>query len=236
MSVLGLLGALEPEIRMARGVLDDAATTRLLGTDVTIGDLVVPGRRAEVAVARCGVGKVNAALAVAALALAGVTHAVFTGVAGALDPHLRIGDIVVATDLVQHDVDVTALGHPAVQLIDEPFSWACDPVLADRLADAAGRVAGPGRRVMRGRIASGDQFIAGPGRAETIRSRFGALCAEMEGAAFAQACHELGLPFAVVRIMSDTADDQAPDDFPAFLGDSSKLGLDLATELVASWT
>ncbi len=234
--MLGILGALDPEIQLVRGVLDDAATSRLLGTDVTIGDLTVRGRSSEVAVARCGVGKVNAALAAAALALAGVTHAVFTGVAGALDPQLRIGDIVVATDLVQHDVDVTALGHPAGQLLGEPFSWTCDARLADKLAAAAEVVAAGRRSVMRGRIASGDQFIAGPERAAAIRSTFGALCAEMEGAAFAQACHELGLPCAVVRIMSDTADDQAPTDFPAFLGESSRLGLALAEELVATWT
>ena len=230
--MLGFLGAIEAEIVLIRGRLRDTRVVTVGSTTLTLGRYVAPsGVRRHVAVARCGVGKVNAALAVAALARAGVTEAVFTGVAGGLAPGLGIGDLVVATDLVQHDVDLTALGHPRGELLGEPLAWTCDPGLRDRLLDAAVAAAGP-RRVHQGRIASGDQFIADPSRARAIRADFGALCAEMEGAAFAQACTAYGVAFAVVRAISDTADGDAVADFPAFLTRASEVGLALADALV----
>ena len=232
--MLGILGAIEAEIGLVRARVSGGHDTTIGSTVVSTGTYVTPGGALRpVAVARCGVGKVNAALAVAALARTGVTRALFTGVAGGVAPGLGVGDLVVATDLVQHDVDVTALGYRRGQLIGEPFAWDADPGLSSAVADAArAAVAGSGSAVHRGRIVSGDQFIADPRRARDLHADFGALSAEMEGAAFAQACAGYGLPFAVVRALSDTADGSAAGDFTAFLTRASDVGLALVDALV----
>ena len=232
--MLGILGAIEAEIGLVRGRLQGREDVTVGSTVVSVGSYVTPrGTRRPAAVAGCGVGKVNAALAVAALVHTGATEALFTGVAGGVAPGLAVGDLVVATDLVQHDVDVTALGYPRGQLVAEPFAWTADPALTAEVTQAArAAVAGSGSRVHAGRIASGDQFIADPERARGLHTDFGAWCAEMEGAAFAQACADYGLPFAVVRALSDTADGTAPEDFVAFLARAAEVGLALVDALV----
>lgn len=232
--MLGFLGAIEAEIVSIRGRLRDAREVTVGPTVVTLGSYVTPsGGRRPVAVARCGVGKVNAALAVAAFARCGVTEAVFTGVAGGVAPDLAVGDLVVATDLVQHDVDLTALGHPRGELLGEPLAWPADPPLSARvLAAARAAASSSSARVREGRIASGDQFVADPAAGRDIHAVFGALCTEMEGAAFAQACTGYRIAFAVVRAISDTADGDAPTDFPAFLARASEVGLTVADALV----
>jgi adenosylhomocysteine nucleosidase len=139
-----------------------------------------------VVVAQCGIGKVNAGALTQFVVSQGARSVVFTGVAGALDPSLRVGDVVVGVDAVQHDVDVTGLGYA------------------------------PGVRVVRGRVASGDVFVADPVLGARVRETFQASCAEMEGAACAQVCAAWGVPFVVVRSISDTADHGAQVDFRAF--------------------
>ncbi len=179
-----------------------------------------------------GVGKVNAAAVTQRLLAEGAGALLFTGVAGALDPELRPFDLVIADDAVQHDVDVGALGYAPGQVPGEPPAWSADPALADLAAAAAGdacdgghALAGDGAgcaegerrpRVVRGRIASGDRFVADPEERARIRAAFGAVCAEMEGAAAAQICARWGVPWAIVRSISDGADGDASVDFRAF--------------------
>jgi adenosylhomocysteine nucleosidase len=168
-----------------------------------------------VRLAVCGIGKVNAAALAQQLLADGAGRLVFTGVAGALDPGLAVGDVVVAEDAVQHDVDVTPLGYEAGRVPGEPLTWTADPELRDAALAAAGATVEEGR-VVRGRIASGDTFVADPARAAALKRRFGAVCAEMEGAAVAQVCARWGVPWAIVRSISDTADAGASVDFRAF--------------------
>jgi adenosylhomocysteine nucleosidase len=171
----------------------------------------------DVALAVCGIGKVNAAALAQSLLAEGVGALLFTGVAGAVDPALRVGDLVVAHDAVQHDVDVTGLGYALGEVPGEPAVWTAGPGLWDRVAAAAGVVAAAtGVRVVVGRVASGDTFVADPGRVALLRARFDATCAEMEGAAVAQVCARWGVPWAIVRSVSDTADHDAGVDFRAF--------------------
>ena len=171
----------------------------------------------RVALAVCGIGKVNAAALTQSLLARGAAAVLFTGVAGGVDPDLRVGDLVVAHDALQHDVDVTGLGYAAGQVPGEPAVWPADPGLRDRVADAAREVAAAaGLRVVVGRVASGDTFVADPGRVADLRERFGATCAEMEGAAVAQVCARWGVPWAIVRSISDTADHDASRDFRSF--------------------
>lgn len=215
-----IVGALKEEIDTLIAALTRPERKVVLGVDIHLGRL----EGMPVLLARSGVGKVNAALAAAALVSAGASSIVFTGVAGALDPGLRVGDIVVATDLVQHDVDVTAMGYPPGRLLGEPTSWRADEELRVALLAAARDVVGEGRSVTEGRVASGDQFVASPEALAWIRETFAAVATEMEGAALTQAAQKLGVPCAVVRVISDTADHDAPADFPAFLASAANTG------------
>jgi adenosylhomocysteine nucleosidase len=200
---LGLLGAMDEEIRLIRSDLTGACA--LPGPcELVSGRL--DGR--PVILARSGIGKVNVALAAAAMASAGVSAIVFTGVAGAVAEGLRIGDVVVGDRFVQHDADGTAFGDPIGQVPGEPRFWTPDPVLSARVLDAASRLSesgAGGHAVVGGTIASGDQFIADPDRVGWLRRTFDASAVEMEGAALAQAASHLGIPFAVLRILSDSA-------------------------------
>jgi adenosylhomocysteine nucleosidase len=174
---------------------------------------------------RTGVGKVQAARA-AALAIEQYRpHAVLSvGVAGSLIPALKLGDIVVGTGAVQHDVDVTALGFPAGSWPDGPsLRWA-DPLLVERLCDAT-RLVAPPSSVHRGLVASGDQFIHDVAKRARLAEQFGAVCVEMEAAAVAYVAARAGVPFGILRAISDHADGSAVADFPAFLAAASrKLG------------
>jgi len=169
---------------------------------------------ASVVVAQCGIGKVNAAALTQYLVSLGVGGVVFTGVAGALDPDLRVGDVVIGVDAVQHDVDVTGLGYAPGEVPGTGTAFASDPRLVGLAEEAARDLEGV--RVVKGRVASGDLFVADPVVGDRIRRAFGAVCAEMEGAACAQVCAAWGVPFVVVRSISDTADHAAEVDFRSF--------------------
>ncbi len=225
-AMLGILGAMKPEVKAIRAALDDPRVEQRLGYDITVGTL--DGR--EIAVIQCGVGKVNAGLATAALSLTGVDRMVFVGVAGGIAHGVGIGDLVIADDLVQHDVDVTSMGQEPGKLLGEPVAWVTDADLTDALAAAASTL---GVTVHRGRIASGDQFVADAALSERINTTFGALAVEMEGAAVAQAATRIGVPVAVARWISDSADSGAVDDFPAFLQHAAELDLAIVRALVA---
>ena len=181
-------------------------------------------------------GKVAAAATVATLIERfGVSHIVFTGVAGAADSRLQVGDIVVADALAQHDMDATPLfPRFEVPLLGQSH-FASDKNLTDRLAQAAGdfvshdlqkmvpahdldqfRLSSP--RVYRGLIASGDEFIDSRMKLGELKAAFPDLLAvEMEGAAVAQVCFEFGVPFSVIRTISDGANEEAPHDFVHFV-------------------
>ncbi|KQN73219.1 S-adenosylhomocysteine nucleosidase [Duganella sp. Leaf61] len=161
------------------------------------------------------IGKVAAAMTAAILVEKfGVTHIVFTGVAGSSDPHVNVGDIVVADSLVQHDMDASPL-FPRFEVPLTGLSrFATDLALTERLATAAAKTT----RVHRGLIASGDQFIGRLEQLVALKTALpGLLAVEMEGAAVAQVCFELGIPFAVIRTISDNANDDAAVDFLHFI-------------------
>lgn len=202
------------------------------GAAVGLGPFAIHSGRiagARVLLAESGVGKVNAAAITQELLARGADRVVFTGVAGALDPELRPGDVVIGSSAVQHDVDVTGLGYRHGEVPGVGLAFEADAELVAFAADVAGAVvaaerralaevdpASPGPRVVVGRVASGDAFVADAGRAAGIRRRFDAACAEMEGAACAQVCYRWGTPFVIVRSISDSADHGADVDFRRF--------------------
>lgn len=182
------------------------------------------------------IGKVAAAATTATLIERfGVTHVLFTGVAGGADPSARVGDIVVADSLVQHDMDASPLFPRFEVPLTGLSSFSTDCGLTDLVAEAARnfvghdleRAVGAHDRalfrlnapaVLRGMVASGDEFISGSTRLAELKSALPPLLAvEMEGAAVAQVCFEFGLPFAVVRTVSDGAGETAAHDFMRFV-------------------
>ncbi len=209
--MIGIIGAMREELELLRADMTDTRTTTHWGTSISTGTL--DGR--TVAVTQCGIGKVNAAMTTVALLSHGVNQVIFTGVAGGVDPTLKVGDLVVSRDCVQHDVDVTALGYDIGLIPDERPSWPADDALRILALNAARAVVG--ERVLEGRVASGDQFVASREKVVWLRQTFAAACAEMEGAAVAQVCAKAGVPYVVIRAISDTADGGANVDYPSFM-------------------
>jgi adenosylhomocysteine nucleosidase len=167
------------------------------------------------------IGKVAAAITATVLVEKfGVTHILFTGVAGSADVNVRVGDVVIADSLVQHDMDAAPLFPRFEVPLTSLSRFASDVDTSARLAGAAQRflegTSGP--RLHSGLIGSGDQFIHDATRLAALKNALPDLLAvEMEGAAVAQACFELGVPFAVVRTISDNANDSAATDFLHFV-------------------
>jgi adenosylhomocysteine nucleosidase len=205
----------------------------------------------DVVAALSGMGKVAAATTAAVLVERfRVGRVVFTGVAGGLAPGVRVGDVVLARSFVQHDVDASPLfprhevpGYgrarfAADALLTDALELACARVLQalpQRLgADTVAAYGLHGPRLHQGLLASGDRFVASAADSQALRQALpDALAVEMEGAAFAQVCHDFGVPLAVVRTISDGADDSAAIDFPRFLRDvASRYSAAIVEELL----
>jgi adenosylhomocysteine nucleosidase len=227
---LGILAALPQELGDLVGAMRAEAGVRTITLgqrDYHVG--TVHGAPCVVTLAR--IGKVAAAATVSALIHAfDVDAVVFTGVAGGVGPGVRIGDVVVAETLLQHDLDASPLFPRYEVPLLGVSRFAADAALASRIAEAAGRfIADDGialaarfgtqlPQLHRGLIISGDQFVASAQAVARLRAALpDALAVEMEGAAIAQVCHEYGVPYAIVRTISDTADVHAPASFETFL-------------------
>jgi adenosylhomocysteine nucleosidase len=233
---IGVVGAMPEEVRAVLAALSErGAVVQSGGREYFTGRLW--GQPAVVALSR--IGKVAAAATMAELILRfGVRAVLFSGVAGAIDPALRIGDIVVARRLWQHDMDASPI-FPALEipLLGRAHFDAC-PEHSARVEEAARQFVQhdlfqavppdelaafgitPERppRVVVGDVASGDRFVSSPRQRELLRTRVpGVQCVEMEGAAAAQVCFEYGVPIAVVRVISDAADESAAADFTRFI-------------------
>ena len=212
--MIGILGAMQAEVDRLIGEIQDLERRTVCGQTFCCGKI----GRSEVVVAKCGVGKVNAAICAQTMILTFHPEVIInTGVAGSLSPKLDILDVAVATDAVQHDYDTSAIGEPngALTLNGELVTYLpCDEGWRERLIEAA-RAAGV--RAVPARIASGDQFISRREDKRRIVERFGAMACEMEGAAIAQTCCLAHTPCAILRAISDSTDDNHSMEFETFL-------------------
>jgi len=209
---IGIIGAMVEEIELLHRHVEVTDTRTKAGIVYHEGTL----HGVPVVYCKSGVGKVNAAVCTQLLIDQGVDSVLFTGVAGALDPELEVGDIVISTSCLQHDMDVTPLGFPrgVVPFMDIPSDVAADELLVRIASEAAAQHFGG--RYRTGKVLSGDQFIASRDVVKRLRDELGGTCAEMEGAALAQVCAMNGIPYVVIRSMSDKADGSAPDSFAEF--------------------
>ena len=210
---IGIIGAMEVEVEKLKARMENVEITRRASMEFYEGTL----EDKNVVVVRSGIGKVNAAVCTQILIDEFEAEAVInTGIAGSLNADINIGDLVISTDLVHHDMNAVAFGYPVGQIPQmEAFSFRSDENLR-KLAVQACRDVNPDIEVYEGRIASGDQFVADQGVKDEIIKNFDACAVEMEGAAIAQAAYLNNVPFLVVRAISDKADGSAEVDYPTF--------------------
>ena len=230
MTKIGIIGAMELEVAILKNLMQVDTITEKAGMDFYDGTLC--GK--SVVVVRCGFGKVNAGICVQILAdLLQVTHIINLGVAGSLNPKLDIGDILISERALQHDMDVSPLGYDPGQIPEiGTFAFFADKMMIDTALCACKRV-NPDINVLTGLVVSGDQFISSREVKDRLVSLFHGDCAEMEGAAVAQASYLNGLPFVIIRAISDKADDSAGEiDFPTFEKQAAEHGAKLTVEFV----
>lgn len=217
MNKIGIIGAMGEEVSELIALMENKTESTRAG--MTFYEGTITGK--DVIVVQSGIGKVNMAMCAQILAdLYGADCLINTGVAGALDPRLTVGDIVIAEDTVQHDMDATAFGDPLGQ-VPRMDTWAfpADKELA-ALAFAVNEKVNPGVHAYMGRVVSGDQFIGDGAKKADLVKNFNGTCCEMEGAAMAQVAYRNALPCLILRAISDQADGNALVSYETFLGEA----------------
>ncbi len=211
--MLGLISAMSVEMELLAAALENSSEHWIGGAKFLTGSLW--GREAVLSV--CGPGKVNAALCAQAMILHFHPEAVLNlGVAGSLSDLVSIGDVVIGSFAVQHDMDTTPLGDPpglisGINMLRLPLDASLQKKLLDAL-ESLESVKG-----FCGGIATGDQFLHDALRRDKVRHQFDVLCCEMEGGAVAHVCYVNNIPCAIVRAISDKADGSSDMDYPKFV-------------------
>ncbi len=211
--MIGIIGAMDEEVTQLKNKMQQVTITKKAGMDFYSGNV---GNKAVVIV-RSGIGKVNAAICTQILVDEFHVSAIInTGIAGSLNNDINIGDIVLSTDALQHDVDAVAFGYD-VGVIPrmETSIFKADEMLLTK-AEQLCKTVNPDISVFTGRIVTGDQFIANKDQKERLVSSFSGFCTEMEGASIAQAAYLNQVPFLIIRAISDKADNSASVDYPTF--------------------
>ena len=230
--MLGIIGAMDEEVAKIKEEMTEVSVTTVAGMDFYRGR--IGGR--EAVVVRSGIGKVNAGICTQILADRFAVSAVInTGIAGSLRAEINIGDIVLSTDAVQHDMDASGFGYPVGQIPRvETFSFQADGKLIE-LAKGCNGAGNPEIQTFTGRVVSGDQFISDKAKKEWLIEQFGGSCTEMEGAAIAQAAYLNGIPFLIIRAISDKADDSAGMDYAVFEAEAIRHSVRLILEMISRY-
>lgn len=227
---IGIIGAMQPEVEAIIATLEGRESETVSGITFYTG--TIGGK--NVAVAKCGIGKVFAALCAEIMILKyNPDLLVNTGVGGAIGGDLRCGDVVIADRLCQHDMDTSAIGDPKGLVSGINMIYFDADLRAREILLEQGSALG--LAVKSGTVATGDKFIASSEDKHRIASDFSASVCEMEGCAIAQTAFVNGTPFAVVRAISDSADGEATMDYPTFLGIAAANSTKLTLALVEKW-
>lgn len=230
MNRIGIIGAMELEVETLKSKMKLEEIITKASMDFYKGTL----DGTKVVVVKSGVGKVNAALCVQILIdVFRVSYVINTGIAGSLCADLDIGDIVISSDAVHHDMDVRIFGYalgevPGIGIRE----FKADERLV-ALAEKCCLEANPDTSVRIGRIVSGDQFISSKEIKNSLIENFQGLCTEMEGASIAQGAYLNKIPFVIIRAISDKADDSAQEDYPTFEKKAAQHCANLVSELVS---
>lgn len=219
MKKIGIIGAMELEVEQLKSQMEQERVVTKASMDFCVGRL----NGVDVVIVRCGIGKVNAALCAQILAdVFEVSHIINTGVAGSLNADLDIGDILVSKDALHHDIDVTIFGYQPGEVPQIGFrEFKADEAMIEAAVTSC-REVNPDLQVRVGRVVSGDQFISSKEVKQRLITEFQGDCAEMEGASIAHGAYLNGIPFVIIRAISDKADDSAEMDYPTFEREAAK--------------
>ena len=211
--MVGIIGAMEEEVVVLKKDMNIEETVEQASMVFCKG--ILYGK--EVVVVRSGIGKVNAGICAQILVdKFQVTTLINTGIAGSLDVKIDIGDMVISTDALHHDMDATVFGDPVGQVPRmDTLAFPADEELVKK-AVQANEKANPDIHTFTGRVVSGDQFISSKEVKEKIVENFQPMCVEMEGAGIAQAAYLNKISYVIIRAISDKADNSATMDYPVF--------------------
>lgn len=223
-----IIGAMEPEVAILKSKLESPQTKQVADFHFHRGTL----NGKDVVLVQSGIGKVAATIATTlAIQLFAPSYVINTGSAGGFDPELKVGDLAIGDELVHHDVDVTAFNYEFGQVPGMPATFSADASLVAKITECVDEMPEITSKV--GLIATGDSFMCDPERISATRAQFPTMLAvEMEGAAIAQACHQLKTPFLVIRSLSDIAGKESPMSFDAYLEVASKNSSELVLRLL----
>ena len=227
--MIGIIGAMDEEVSKVKAQMRDVEIKPIAGMDFYKGTMC----HKETVVVRSGIGKVNAAVCSQILAdQYHVTAIINTGIAGSLRNEINIGDVVLSTDALHHDMDASGFGYPVGQIPSmDVLSFPADKHLLE-VAQSCCEKAVPGIGVHTGRIVSGDQFISDKQKKQWLTDTFDGYCTEMEGAAIAQAAYLNNIPFLIIRAISDKADDSAEMDYAEFEAAAIRNSVKLLTAMI----
>lgn len=228
--MIGIIGAMEEETRVLLANMTEQKIEKVHHLEYISG--LIGGQ--AVVIAQSGIGKVNSALATGFMIDRYHPELIInTGSAGGLLPGLKVGDVLVADELAYHDVDATAFGYVKGQVPQMPATYSSDARAVAGIMTAANTV---GLTPHQGLIVSSDSFIADKEEVERIVSEFPqAGATEMEGASIAQACYVMGVPFVVVRSISDSADEEASISFDEFIIEAGKKSAELVLAFIRNY-
>lgn len=224
---IGIIGAMEEEVILLKSKMTVTKEWTEAKADFIEGTL----DGIEVILVRSGIGKVNAAITTTLLlAKHDIDLVINTGSAGGIGQGLKIGDVVVSSEMAYHDVDATVFGYVIGQVPQMPARYVADVAIVEKVIEAAKKAS---LTPVKGLIVTSDSFIAGKEATTKIMKNFpDVLAAEMEGAAIAQVCHQFDVPFVIVRAMSDTADEEAGVTFDEFIIEAGKKSALMVMELI----
>ncbi|MWV62974.1 5'-methylthioadenosine/adenosylhomocysteine nucleosidase [Helicobacter saguini] len=226
MKTIGIMGAMNEEITPLLEIFGNFDRIELGGNTF----YKVEYSEKILIIAYSKIGKVHAAITATTMILHfGVECIIFSGVAGGISSDLKVGDLLLATRLVQHDVDITAFGHAKGFIPEGQLFYDSDVGLCSLACDVASEM---GLSIKKGIVASGDQFIASKEVKDSIAHEFKAIAVEMEGAAVACVCYNFKVPFCIFRSISDSADGEASVSFDKFLESSAKTSAQFVSKLV----
>ncbi len=227
--MLGIIGAMTVEVESLKQIMEEVEIITVSGIDFYRGKLC--GK--DVVVAVSGVGKVSAAICAQTMIIVFKVNAIINiGVAGGLSPKLKVCDIAVATAVVEHDMDTSALGDPIGFISGLNLVYMnCDEKISEALYNASKKLV----NTEKGIIASGDQFISNIEKKTFIVDSFNAIATEMEGAAIGHVCLVNKVQFGVLRAISDGADDGAPMSFEEFTVKAVKNSISIIIEFLKIW-
>lgn len=227
--MIGIIGAMDIEVDSIKCRIKNKTASTVSGIEFVCGFI----ENVAVCVAKCSPGKVNAALCTQAMIdNFDIEKIINVGVACSLNKNVIIKNVVIATDVCEYDIDITALGEPRGFINGlNVIKVEADKKLSDKLARTAINY---GEKIHRGTIASGDTFIADSTLKEMLSSQFNALCGEMEGGAIGHVCACAGIPFAVIRSISDGGDENSQLDYTTFKKIAAEISTAIITEFIKS--